>query len=104
MQHNDSFSVKAEGRIIFYKVADEDGNAKDENEELSFTFKGSRLEELVQKLEEETGHEDIMICSQWNKKLYPLRLQLPPNNAPMHIVVVPSSSKGLFIVSIMFNS
>ncbi|XP_030447192.2 uncharacterized protein LOC115670136 [Syzygium oleosum] len=99
-EHNDSLSVKAEGRIIFYKVADEDGNTKDENEELSFTFKGSRLEELVQKLEEETGHEDIMICSQWNKKLHPLRLQLPPNNAPMHIVVVPSSSKVASDISV----
>lgn len=86
-------AVKAEGRMIYYRVANEDGNTEDENEELSFTFKGSRLEELVQKLEEETGLEDIMVCSQWNKKLYPLRLQLPPNNAPMHVVVVPSSSK-----------
>ncbi|XP_030530789.1 uncharacterized protein LOC115741173 isoform X1 [Rhodamnia argentea] len=96
LECSDSFSgsAKAEGRMIYYKVADEDGNTEDENEELSFTFMGGRLEELVQKLEEETGHEDIMVCSQWNKKLYPLRLQLPPNNAAMHVVVVPSSSKA----------
>lgn len=107
-ENDDSFSggIKAEGRIIYYKVADEDGNTEDESEELSFTFKGSRLEELVQTLEEETELEDIMVCSQWNKKLYPLRLQLPPNSAPMHIVVVPSSSKAARDIEVpgSFNS
>lgn len=94
---DDSFRgspVKNEGRVIHYRVAvHEDGNA-DENEELSFTFKGCMVEELKNKLEEETGLVGIQVCSRnpLNGKFYPLRLHLPPNNAEMHVVVVPSAS------------
>lgn len=83
-----------EGRIIFYNVGDENGDAPhDANEEKFFTFKGSSVEELKEKLKEETGHNDITVCCRnpLNAKLYPLRLQLPPNNTDMHVVVVPSS-------------
>ncbi|OWM73978.1 uncharacterized protein LOC116215461 isoform X1 [Punica granatum] len=85
--------VKAEGRLISYRVADENGDFMEE-EEATITFKGSGLEELVETLEDETGLEDIILCSHWGGKLYPLRLQLPPNNAQMHVVVVPPSSRA----------
>lgn len=89
-------SVKSEGRIIYYSVADDNGNADDGIEGKSFHFSGHGLEKLTEKLEEETGQENVIVCSRnpLNKKLYPLRLSLPPNNAPMHIVLVPSTSKG----------
>ncbi|MCD7456908.1 hypothetical protein HAX54_033558 [Datura stramonium] len=88
-------SVKSEGRVIYYYVADENGNVNDSVKGPSFRFKGHGLEELTQKLEEETGLEKIIVCSRnkFNGNLYPLRLALPPNNATMHVVVVPASSK-----------
>lgn len=98
MQSSDSVDgspVKNEGRVIYYTMADEDGDA-DNNEELSFTFKGCMVDELKNKLEEETGLTDIQVCSRnpLNGKLYPIRLHLPPNNTEMHVVVVPSSGRG----------
>lgn len=94
----DSFGgspVKYEGRVIHYHVADDDGNVSDEIEGHSFNFKGQNVEELTQKLEEETELQNITVCSKnkINGKLYPLRLGLPPNNATMHVVVVPSTSR-----------
>ncbi|XP_060194174.1 uncharacterized protein LOC132623434 [Lycium barbarum] len=88
-------SVKSEGRLINYYVADENGNVNDSVEGPSFQFKGHGLEELTQKLEEETGLEKIVVCSRnkFNGNLYPLRLALPPNNATMNVVVIPASSK-----------
>lgn len=85
-----------EGRTIYYVVADDDGSADDAIESQSFTFDGTSLEELSHRLEEVTGLTGIIICSRnpLNGKLYPLRLQLPPNNAAMHVVVVQESSKG----------
>lgn len=93
---------KSEGRLIYYNVVDDDGNIN-EAKEASFVFKGHGLEGLSQRLEEETGVEDIIICSRniVNGKLYPLRLALPPNNATMHVVVVPPTSTGSYI---QFNS
>ncbi|CAN4082549.1 unnamed protein product [Withania somnifera] len=90
----DASTVKSEGRLIYYHVADENGNATDAVEEPSFHFKGHGVEELTQKLEEITGLKNIKVCSRnkINGNLYPLRLALPPNNADMHIVVVPASS------------
>ncbi|CAL1357289.1 unnamed protein product [Linum trigynum] len=87
---------KLEGRTIYYHVADETGEVEDDVEVgYSLSFKGNGVEGLTQKLKEETGLEDIVVCSRspLNGKLYPLRLQLPPNNADMHVIVVPSSSK-----------
>ncbi|GMI74927.1 hypothetical protein like AT1G27100 [Hibiscus trionum] len=88
---------KSEGRTIYYHVADENGEVDDEAVEgYSFTFKGNNVAELTRKLMEETGLEDVVVCtrSPLNGKLYPLRLQLPPNNSDMQVVVVPSASKG----------
>ncbi|WKA04529.1 hypothetical protein VitviT2T_022560 [Vitis vinifera] len=88
---------KADGRVIYYHVADENGDVDDTTEEFSFIFKGNEVEELTQKLEEETGLKDIVVCSRnpLNQKVYPLKLQLPPNNVAMHVVMVPSDSKAV---------
>lgn len=87
-------SVKNEGRTVYYTVMDDDGNVDDDAyEEISFAFKGNGLEDLTRNLEEQTGLDDIIICSRnpLNGKLFPLRLALPPNHTIMHIVVVPST-------------
>ncbi|EOA24462.1 hypothetical protein CARUB_v10017719mg [Capsella rubella] len=88
--------VKADGRLIYYRIGDEDGNVDETANEELFCFKGMGLEELKEKLKEETGLSDISICSKnpLNGKLYPLRLHLPPNNTKMHVVLIPSPSKG----------
>ncbi|GAB4829204.1 hypothetical protein Ancab_018869 [Ancistrocladus abbreviatus] len=84
---------KPDGRLIYYHISDENGEINDAMEEYLFTFKGNNVEELTRKLKEETGLEDIVLCSRspLNSKLYPLRLRLPPNNATMHVVVVQAS-------------
>ncbi|KAF2299564.1 hypothetical protein GH714_038167 [Hevea brasiliensis] len=97
-ESNVSSPPKSEGRTIYYHVADENGNVCDDIvEAYSLNFKGNGVDELTQKLREETGFQDIIVCSRspLNGKLYPLRLQLPPNNADMHVIVLHSSSKGL---------
>ncbi|PHT55254.1 hypothetical protein CQW23_03740 [Capsicum baccatum] len=88
-------TLKSEGRLIYFYVADENGNVDDSVKGPSFQFKGHGLDELTKKLEEETGIEKIVVCSRnkFNGNLYPLRLALPPNNATMHVVVLPASSK-----------
>lgn len=88
-------SKGSDGRLIYYRVANEFGEVDEEFEELCITFKGSDVNELTWRLEEELGAEGITVCtrSPLNGKLYPLRLTLPPNNATMHIVVMPPSSK-----------
>ncbi|XP_026381435.1 uncharacterized protein LOC113276054 isoform X3 [Papaver somniferum] len=90
-----SVHVKSDGRMICFRIANEDGDDIEE-EEGSFTFKGNGVEELTLRLEEETGLEDIMVCTKsvLNGRLYPMRLHLPPNNATMHVVVVQASSKA----------
>lgn len=96
----DSAGRKSEGRLIYYYVVEEDGKLKDaRSEEEWFQFRGQGLEELTEKLEDLTGLEDIIVCSRniVNGKLYPLKLALPPNNATMHIVVVPPTSTGCFL-------
>ncbi|XP_039031961.1 uncharacterized protein LOC120166839 [Hibiscus syriacus] len=85
-----------EGRMIKYEVVDDNGDVDQSIGERSFTFKGNSVEELKQALEEEAPvKEEFSLCSRnpLNGSLYPLRLQLPPNNAAMHVVVVPLSSK-----------
>ncbi|EOY00227.1 PREDICTED: uncharacterized protein LOC18609298 [Theobroma cacao] len=87
---------KSEGRTIYYHVADDNGEVDDEAVEgYSFSFKGNSVDELTHKLKEESGLEDVVVCtrSPLNGKLFPLRLQLPPNNADMHVVLVPLASK-----------
>jgi len=88
---------KSEGRTIYYHVADESGEVDDDaTVGYSLNFKGNGVDELTQKLKEDTGLEDIIVCtrSPLNAKLYPLRLQLPPNNADMHVILVQSSSNA----------
>ncbi|OAY49935.1 uncharacterized protein LOC110615538 [Manihot esculenta] len=95
-ESNRSSPPKSEGRTIYYHVADESGNVDcDIVEASSLNFKGNDFHGLTQKLREETGLQDIIVCSRspLNGKLYPLRLQLPPNNADMHVIVIESSSK-----------
>lgn len=99
MQSTDSFSVplhKVEGRSIHYHVGDDDGDVDPDEEPRHFTFNGTSLDELLERLKEESGLEDVIMCSRSpiNGKLLPLRLQLPPNNAAVHIVLVRESSKG----------
>lgn len=86
---------KPDGRLIYYAIGDDNGHIEDGYEWPSFIFKGNDLHELTRKLEEEIGLQDIVVCSQHPStgKLFPLRLQLPPNNAPMHLVLVQSSSR-----------
>uniref|UniRef100_A0A453M4E5 Uncharacterized protein n=1 Tax=Aegilops tauschii subsp. strangulata TaxID=200361 RepID=A0A453M4E5_AEGTS len=98
LESSDSFSAplhKVQGRAIHYHIADDKGDVDDDIERRSFTFNGSNLEELTQKLQEETGIDDLIVCtrSPISGKLTPLLLQLPPNNAAMHIVLVRESSK-----------
>ncbi|KAL2543066.1 Actin cross-linking protein [Abeliophyllum distichum] len=88
---------RSDGRLIYFHIANEYGEIDEGFEELCTTFKGNGFRELTKKLEEELGVEDVTVCtrSPLNGKLYPLRLQLPPNNATMHVVVVPTSSKEI---------
>ncbi|KAG5604229.1 hypothetical protein H5410_025721 [Solanum commersonii] len=84
-----------DGRLIYYHITDEFGEIDEGTEGLCITFKGNSVDALKKRLEEETGLEDITVCtrSALNGKLYPLRLQLPPNNANMNVIILPSSSK-----------
>ncbi|CAA7038663.1 unnamed protein product [Microthlaspi erraticum] len=97
IESDDSFTMtlppNSEGRLICYEIGDDRGNIDNETEQKSLIFNGTELTELKKRLEEETGIEDIMVCSRnpLNEKLYPLQLHLPPNNTTMHIIVVPSS-------------
>ncbi|XP_057777082.1 uncharacterized protein LOC130995707 [Salvia miltiorrhiza] len=86
----------SEGRLIYFHIADENGQVDEGFEELSITFKGNGVDELTQRLEEELGIQHLSVCarSPLNGNLFPLRLQLPPNNATMHVVVVPPSSSS----------
>ncbi|KAK9192005.1 hypothetical protein WN943_020621 [Citrus x changshan-huyou] len=99
-ESNDSYvgsPPKSEGRTIYYHMADETGEVDDDSlQGFAMTFKGNGVDELTQKLREELGIQDIVVCtrSPLNGKLYPLRLQLPPNNSDMHVIVVPQSSKA----------
>ncbi|KAF8088431.1 hypothetical protein N665_0543s0039 [Sinapis alba] len=84
---------KSDGRTIYYHVADEEGHVEDESTVgYAFTFKGNSVADLTQTLREETCLEDAVVCtrSPLDGKLFPLRLQLPPNNGTLHVVLVPS--------------
>lgn len=98
-QSGESFTVslppKSEGRLIYYEIRDDCGNMNnDDIGEKSLIFHGSELTELKKKLEEETGIQDLIVCSRNplnDEKLCPLQLHLPPNNATMHVIIVPPS-------------
>ncbi|PQQ00346.1 uncharacterized protein Pyn_29641 [Prunus yedoensis var. nudiflora] len=95
----DSYSEsppKSEGRTIYYHIAEDNGDVDDGTAQgYPVTFKGNGVDELTRKLEEETGIEGLIVCarSPLNRQLFPLRLQLPPNNVTMQVVLVPSDSK-----------
>ncbi|XP_073031512.1 uncharacterized protein [Primulina eburnea] len=84
-----------EGRLIYFYIADENGEVDHGFEEHCISFKGNGVHELTMRLEVELGVEGITVCarSPLNGKLYPLHLQLPPNNTTMHVIVVPPSSR-----------
>ncbi|XP_030449706.1 uncharacterized protein LOC115672085 [Syzygium oleosum] len=86
-----------EGRIIYYHIADENGEVVGEDMEgyCLNNFKGNSVEELSRKLSEETGIDSLVVCSHnpLNGRLFPLRLRLPPNII-MRVVVVPSFSSA----------
>lgn len=93
---------KMEGRTIYYHVAEDNGEVDDENVQgYSLIFNGNGVEQLTRKFVEETGLEGVIVCtrSPLNGKLYPLRLQLPPNNVTMQVILVLPSSKGDFPLS-----
>ncbi|KAE8796274.1 hypothetical protein D1007_28791 [Hordeum vulgare] len=100
LESADSFSMpvhKVEGRHIHYHIADDSGDVRDEAEGHSFMFNGTSLGELLERLQEETGLKDVVICfrNPITSKLMPLRLQLPPDNNAMHVVLVHESSQDL---------
>ncbi|KAJ1386900.1 hypothetical protein SESBI_40447 [Sesbania bispinosa] len=101
---DDCRSPMKEGRIIFYDVGNENGVVDDAKKGAFFTFKGSCVIELKDKLKDETGLDDILVCCRnpLNAKLYPLRLHLPPKNSDMHVVVVPSSFNGKLLSTTSF--
>ncbi|KAK4358158.1 hypothetical protein RND71_023768 [Anisodus tanguticus] len=77
-------------RLIYYHITDEFGETEEGTEGLCITFKGNGVDDLKNRLEEETGLEEIIVCtrSPLNGKLYPLCLQLPPNNANMNVIIL----------------
>ncbi|KAG7659029.1 hypothetical protein ISN44_As01g059590 [Arabidopsis suecica] len=86
---------KSEGRPIYYHIADEEGHVEEESAVgYALTFKGNSVEQLTQALQEETSMDDVVVCTRHplNGKLFPLRLQLPPNSGTMHVILVPSST------------
>ncbi|XP_076939073.1 uncharacterized protein LOC143607553 [Bidens hawaiensis] len=93
----DSPLKREEGRAIHYRVVSDNVGETDENGQgFCISFKGNEVNELTRMLEEETRLHNITVCSQspLDGKLYPLRLQLPPNNVTMKVVVVQNSSEG----------
>ncbi|CAH8257653.1 unnamed protein product [Arabidopsis lyrata] len=86
---------KSEGRIIYYHIADEEGHVEEESAVgYALNFNGNSVEQLTQALQEETSMYDVVVCTRnpLNGKLFPLRLQLPPNSGTMHVVLVPSGT------------
>ncbi|KAH7425146.1 hypothetical protein KP509_11G041700 [Ceratopteris richardii] len=85
---------KVDGRKIYYAVAGDDGEIPDDFDS-EITFIGHNVKMLAEKLKEETGiEEDIYVCAKNHKtkRLFPLLLQLPPQNSDMYVVVVKASS------------
>ncbi|CAH8390899.1 unnamed protein product [Eruca vesicaria subsp. sativa] len=87
--------LKPDGRTIYYRIANKRHVEEKSTGGHVFSFKGTTVAELTQILREETCLEDVVVCtrSPLNGKLLPLRLQLPPNNEPLHVVLVPSRGR-----------
>ncbi|KAJ0253250.1 hypothetical protein HA466_0109660 [Hirschfeldia incana] len=85
--------LQPDGRTVYYRIADERHVEDKSTGGYVFSFKGTTVAELTKMLREETCLEDVVVCtrSPLNGKLLPLRLQLPPNNETLHVVLVPSS-------------
>ncbi|KAH0868517.1 hypothetical protein HID58_075539 [Brassica napus] len=85
--------LKPNGRTIYYSIADERRMENKSTAGYFFTFRGNSVAELTQTLREETCLEDVVVCTRnpLSGKLSPLRLQLPPNNGILHLVLLPSS-------------
>ena len=91
-------------RRIFYSVAEDDGEvlAHEDMDWGSFLYKGHSLKDLIEQVQIETKiDEDILLCMRhpMSNKLYKMRLELPPNKAPMHVVVVRAESACMFSTS-----
>ncbi|XP_068648431.1 uncharacterized protein [Aristolochia californica] len=86
---------KYDGRNIYFSIAEDNGAVEESSDTTFFSFKGTSVADLTEKLKEETELDDIIVCSRspLTGKINPLRLQLPPNNFDMHVIVVKSSSK-----------
>ncbi|KAJ0253251.1 DUF569 domain-containing protein [Hirschfeldia incana] len=84
--------LKLEGRPIYYSIADEKHLEDKSTAGYFFTFRGNSVAELTRTLREETCLEDVVVCirNPLSGKLSPLRLQLPPNNGILHLVLIPS--------------
>ncbi|ONK75349.1 uncharacterized protein A4U43_C03F15910 [Asparagus officinalis] len=96
---------RSDGRSIYCTIAEDDGST-DGSTELCFSFKGTTVRELTEKLEEVLEiDEDIFVCTRnpLNGLLCPLHLQLPPNKMKMHVVVVRASSRGQLSATIILN-
>ncbi|GJN24794.1 hypothetical protein PR202_gb12559 [Eleusine coracana subsp. coracana] len=66
LESTDSFSVplhKVDGRMIHYHIGDNNGNVGEDEVPRPLTFNGTSLEELLERLQEETGLDDIIMCS-----------------------------------------
>ncbi|KAF8049574.1 hypothetical protein N665_2177s0002 [Sinapis alba] len=85
--------LQPDGRTIYYRIADERHVEDKSTGGYVFSFKGTTVAELTHMLREETCLEDVVVCtrSPLNGKLLPLRLQLPPNNETLHVILVPSN-------------
>ncbi|XP_042009385.1 uncharacterized protein LOC121758012 isoform X1 [Salvia splendens] len=93
---DDSCGKASDGRLVYFELANEHGEVENEYGEVEcIAFKGFQVSELASRLEDELGIPGLTVCtrSPLNRKLHPLRLHLPPNNATMHVVVLPPSSK-----------
>ncbi|KAJ4889720.1 Uncharacterized protein Rs2_29468 [Raphanus sativus] len=80
------------GRTIYYSIADQKHMEDKSSVGYFLTFRGNSVAELTQTLREETRLEDVVVCTRnpLSGNLTPLRLQLPPNNGILHLVLIPS--------------
>ncbi|KAL3676849.1 hypothetical protein R1sor_026797 [Riccia sorocarpa] len=90
---------KAEGRTIYYTLADSIEQASyvnDDSEWLTFSFRGHSLSALKKELQKLLEiDEEILLCARQQAGTFQLKLPtLPPNNADMHIIVAKASSSS----------